>query len=72
MMDGMSEDTTLPRKLTHEQAKQEQRLYWRDKSMAERLAAMSALNERLNRMQGIERGDQRTDFAVKGVSRRKR
>jgi hypothetical protein len=37
---------TAPRKLTHLQARAEQRLYWSRKSPAERLAAAAALTRR--------------------------
>ena len=43
-----------PRKLTHEQARIEQLVYWSKKTPAERLAAMTALNKRLLGIRGIE------------------
>jgi len=43
-----------PRKLTHEQARQEQALYWSTKTVSERLAAMTALNKRMAAMRGID------------------
>ncbi len=61
-----------PRKLTHEQARLEQRLYWSKKSVAERLAGMTALTERMYRMRGIDLHEFKTDFRPRRVSRRER
>ncbi len=48
------EQDWVPRKLTHEQARVEQLRYWRNKSVADRLRAMTELNRRLYRMRGID------------------
>lgn len=66
----MNEDA--PRKLTHEQARQEQAVYWSKKTIAERLAAMTALNQRMVAMRGIDIDEQETDFTPCRVSRRQR
>jgi hypothetical protein len=41
------------RKLSHQEARSEQREYWASKSPQERLAAMTRLNERMRAMPGI-------------------
>ena len=61
-----------PRKLTHEQAGMEQLVYWSRKTMPERLAAMTALTNRLYRMRGIEIDERKADFTPSRVSRRPR
>jgi hypothetical protein len=73
----MTEGTTIlspsdwaPRKLTHAQARMEQRLYWSRKSMAERLAAMTALTRRMYRMRGIDLDEFKTDLTPSRVRRR--
>lgn len=58
------------RKLSHEQARTEQRLYWSRKSIAERLAAATALTERLYKMRGIDINERKTDFTPSRVRRR--
>jgi hypothetical protein len=60
-----------PRKLTHEQARTEQRLYWSGKSMAERLTAMTELTKRLYQMRGINLDERKADFTPRRVRRRK-
>ena len=67
----MSEDTShlVPRKLTHEEARMEQRLYWSRKSMPERLAAMTALTKRMNEMRGIFIDEQNPDLTPRRVRR---
>jgi PIN domain nuclease of toxin-antitoxin system len=52
---------TAPRKLTHLQARAEQRLYWSRKSPAERLAAATALTKRSYSMLGIDLAEPRPD-----------
>jgi hypothetical protein len=42
----------VPRKLTREEGKMEQRLYWSRKSIPERLAAMTELTRRMYKMRG--------------------
>lgn len=68
----MSDDTQAwtPRKLTREQARLEQRIYWSSKSVAERLAAMTALTERLHKMRGIDIHEQQADLRPRFVPRR--
>lgn len=70
MADGFF--STVTRKLTHEQARLEQRICWSQKSIAERLAAMTALTERMYRMRGIDLHELQTDFRVSRVSRSQR
>ena len=67
----MSEDTShlVLRKLTHEEARMEQRLYWSRKSMPERLAAMTALTKRMNEMRGIFIDEQNPDLTPRRVRR---
>ena len=67
-----TDESMAPRKLTHEQARMEQHLYWSKKTMTERLAAMTALTNRLYRMRGIEIDERKTDFTPSRVSRRPR
>ena len=67
----------VPRKLTHLQARAEQRLYWSRKSPADRLAAASALTKRSYSMLGIDpverKPDERkADLTPRRVSRRQR
>ena len=64
-------DELTPRKLTRDQAKMEQRLYWSRKTIPERLAAMTALNERMSRMRGIRLDEQAADLTPRRVRRRK-
>jgi hypothetical protein len=68
----MTEDPTLfaPRKLSHPQARMEQRLYWSRKSIPERLAAATALTRRLYQMRGISIDEQQADFTPGRVRRR--
>lgn len=64
----MTEDR--PRKLTHAEARAEQRLYWSAKTVPERLAAAAALTKSLYKMQGIDLDESKTDFTPRRVSRR--
>ena len=64
------QDDFSPRKLTREQAKLEQRLYWSRKTIPERLAAMTALTERMYAMRGISIDERKADFTVSRVRRR--
>ena len=65
---GMT-DALAPRKLTHEQARMEQRLYWSGKSMSERLAAATELTKRLYRVRGIDLDERKADFTPGRVRR---
>ena len=67
-MAGEAEDLT-PRKLTHQQARMEQLLYWSPKSIPERLAAMTALSRRMNAMRGIFIDEQNPDLTPSRVRR---
>ncbi len=58
-----------PRKLTHEEARMEQRLYWSKKSIPERLAAMTALNRRMYEMRGISIDEFEADLTPRRVRR---
>ena len=60
-----------PRKLTREEGKMEQRLYWSRKSIPERLAAMTELTRRMYKMRGIDLDERKADFTVSRVRRRK-
>lgn len=62
---------SAPRKLTREQAKMEQRLYWSRKSIPERLSAMTALTKRMNAMRGILIDERNPDLTVSRVRRRR-
>jgi hypothetical protein len=72
----MTQDSNLvaedfaPRKLTHEEARAEQRRYWSGKSVAERLRAMTELTRGLYKMRGIDIDERRTDFTPSRVRRR--
>jgi hypothetical protein len=68
---SMSEGTShlAPRKLTHEQARMEQRLYWSKKSIPERLAVMTALTRRMNAMRGIFIDEEKPDLTPRRVRR---
>jgi hypothetical protein len=69
---SMSEDPghLAPRKLTHQQARMEQLLYWSRKTIPERLAAMTALTRRMNEMRGIFIDEQNPDLTPRRVRRR--
>jgi hypothetical protein len=67
---GLSPNDWAPRKLSHAQGKMEQRLYWSRKSIPERLAAMTALTGRMNKMRGIVVDEQATDLTPRRVRRR--
>ena len=69
----MTEDQNdfAPRKLTHDQAKMEQRIYWSQKSIPERLAAGAALTRRLYQMRGIDIDQFKTDLTPRRVRRSK-
>jgi hypothetical protein len=66
----MSNVFGAPRKISHEAARQEQRVYWGGKSIAERLAAMTELTERLYQMRGIDIDQQKADLTPSRVRRR--
>ena len=57
------------RKLSHEEARMEQHLYWSTKTMAERLSGMTALTRRMYAMRGINLDDFETDFTPSRVRR---
>ena len=59
-----------PRKLNHEAARREQRLYWSGKSVAQRLAAATELTKRMYRMRGIDIDERKADFTPSRVRRR--
>ena len=77
MAEGATENERLlagelsPRRLTREQAREEQRAYWSGKSVAERLAAMTELNRRMYAMRGIDVDERKTDFTPRWVRRSK-
>jgi hypothetical protein len=65
----MAEEAWTVRKLTHEQAREEQRTYWASKTVAERLAACHALTKRMYMMRGIDLDELKTDLTLSRVSR---
>ena len=69
--DVMTAQELAPRKLSHDEARMEQRLYWSRKSVAERLAAMTELTRRIYKMRGIDTDVFKTDFTPRRVRRRK-
>jgi hypothetical protein len=68
----MPEEPLTLRKLTREQAKLEQRLYWSRKTIPERLAAGAALTKRLYRMLGIDIDEQQADLTPRRIPRSRR
>jgi hypothetical protein len=58
-----------PRKLTPQQARLEQLLYWSRKSVPERLAAMTELTRRMYRMRGIDIDERKVDWTPRRVRR---
>ena len=56
-----------PRKLTHSQGQLEQLLYWRGRTVPERLAAATALKRRMYKMRGIDLDAFETDFSPRRV-----
>ena len=58
-----------PRKLTHQQARVEQLLYWSRKSVPERLAAMTELTRRMYKMRGIDIEGRIADWTPRRVRR---
>ena len=71
-MEKTTDDASLsaPRKLSHSAARMEQRVYWSQKSAAERLAAAMELTRRMYRMRGIDIDERKADFTPSRVSRR--
>jgi len=63
---------TGARKLTREQARLEEALYWSTKTIAERIAAARELTTHLYRMRGIDVDREHTGFTVRRVPRRAR
>jgi hypothetical protein len=60
-----------PRKLSHEEARMEQLVYWSRKSIPERLEAAAALTRRMKQMRGIPYDEQETDLTPSRVRRSK-
>ena len=60
-----------PRKLSHEAARTEQRVYWSRKSIPERLAAATALTRRLYEMRGLAYDEQQADFTPSRIRRQR-
>jgi hypothetical protein len=67
----MPDEAMRPRKLSHEEARREQLLYWSRKTIPERLAAMTALTRRMYLMRGIDIDEFKTDFTPRRIPRRK-
>lgn len=61
-----------PRKLSHDQARQEQLTYWSTKPVAARLEAAATLTRRLLEMRGIDLAQSETDWTVTRVRREPR
>ena len=61
-----------PRKLSHDEARREQLVYWSTKTIPERLAACTALTKRMYQMRGIDIDEHQTDFTPSRVTRRPR
>ena len=59
-----------PRKLSHDEARMEQLLYWSRKSIPERLSAATELTRRMYRMRGIDIDERKADFTPSRVRRR--
>ena len=59
------------RKLSYREARLEQLVFWSRKSVAERLAAMTALTRRMVEMRGIAYDEREADFTVSRVRRRR-
>jgi hypothetical protein len=73
MMDGNVEkpgESVVLRKLTHTEARAEQRLYWSRKTMAERLTAMWELNRRMALWRGVGLDERETAWTIRRVSHR--
>jgi hypothetical protein len=67
----MPDEAMRPRKLSHEEARREQLLYWSRKTIPERLAAMTALTRRMYLMRGIDIDEFKADFTPRRIPRRK-
>jgi hypothetical protein len=65
------EEQWAPRKQTHSQGLIEQLMYWRGRTIQERLAAATALTRRMYKMRGIDLDAFQTDFSPRRISRRK-
>jgi hypothetical protein len=57
------------RKLSHAEARTEQRIYWSRRSIPERLAAATELTIRMYRMRGIDIDERKADFTPGRVRR---
>jgi hypothetical protein len=57
------------RKLSHADARREQLLYWRTKSIPECLAAMTALTQRMQALRGSAAQEQQADLIPRRVRR---
>ena len=68
----MPDEPLQLRKLTYEQARLEQLLYWSRKTISERLTAARELTKRMYRMRGIDIDEQPTDLTLRRVPRIKR
>jgi hypothetical protein len=65
----MSEGWGELRKLTRDEARMEQHLYWSRKSVPERLAAATELTRRLYSIRGIDLDERKADFTPSRVPR---
>jgi hypothetical protein len=68
----MPDESLRVRKLSHEEARMEQLLYWSRKTIPERLAAMTALTKRMYRMRGIDIDEFQADLTPRRIPRSKR
>jgi hypothetical protein len=69
---ALANDIPLLRRLTREQAEEEERRYWSGKTVAERLEACAALNRRLLLMRGINVDEREADFTPLRIPRSRR
>ncbi len=63
---------TAPRKLSHPEARAEQRLFWSRKSIPERLAGMMELKQRMQQLRGMNIDESNTDKLADFTPRRVR
>jgi len=68
----MTPPKPLLRKLTREEAREEQRQYWCSLSALERLSAAAELTRQMYQMRGIDLDERKTDWTVRRVPRSRR
>jgi hypothetical protein len=65
-------ETFRLRRLTHAEARAEERMHWHGKTMAERLAAMWELNSRMAAWRGVNIDERQARWTIRRVSHRGR